>query len=225
MRRSRSVTFLAAGPDRLVIDIDGLELSPQLRDLVGKVRPDDPFIAGVRVGQSQPRTVRLVIDLKQATAPQLFTLAPVAAYQNRLVFDLYPTHEPDPLLALIRDKDHAERQAAQSVQDALGEFIDRIPPGTGAAASTSLPRPRAVTPASVAVPAVPPPAVAAGSPLPPTLRRRAGSTGWSSSPSTPATAAKTRAPAGRAACTRKTWCWRSPCNCATASTACPTCAP
>jgi N-acetylmuramoyl-L-alanine amidase len=74
-----------------VVDIDGLELSPQLRELVGKVRGDDPFIAGVRVGQNQPRVVRLVIDLKQPVAPQQFTLAPVAAYQHRLVFDLYPT--------------------------------------------------------------------------------------------------------------------------------------
>jgi N-acetylmuramoyl-L-alanine amidase len=54
---------LIENPDRLVIDVDGLELSPALRDLVGKVRADDPFIAGVRVGQYQPRVVRLVIDL------------------------------------------------------------------------------------------------------------------------------------------------------------------
>jgi N-acetylmuramoyl-L-alanine amidase len=125
--------FLAVAPDRLVIDIDGLELSPQLRELVGKVRADDPFIAGVRVGQSQPRVVRLVIDLKQATAPEVLTLAPVAAYQHRLVFDLHPTHEPDPLLALIRDRERAEQRAAQSVQDALGEFIGRV---AGGAAST-----------------------------------------------------------------------------------------
>src|SRR5258706_462282 len=65
--------FLAESPNRLVIDIDGLELSPALRDLVGKVRADDPFIAGVRAGQNQPRVVRVVIDLKQPTAPQLFT--------------------------------------------------------------------------------------------------------------------------------------------------------
>ena len=97
--------FLAENPNRLVIDIDGLELSPALRELVGKVRSDDPFIGGVRVGQNQPRVVRLVIDLKQPIAPQLFTLAPVAAYQHRLVFDLYPTQERDPLLALIREKE------------------------------------------------------------------------------------------------------------------------
>ena len=132
--------FLAENPSRLVIDVDGLELSPQLRELVGKVKPDDPFIAGVRVGQSQPRVVRLVLDLKQATAPQLFTLAPVAAYRHRLVFDLHPVREPDPLLALIRDKEQAEAKAAQSVQDALGEFIGRMN-SAAAAASSAAPSP------------------------------------------------------------------------------------
>lgn len=118
--------FLVDGPDRLVIDIEGLELSPGLRELLGKVRADDPFIAGVRVGQNRPRVVRLVLDLKQPVAPQIFTLAPVAAYQNRLVFDLYPKVEVDPLLALIREKEKAETEAAKSVQDALGEMIARI---------------------------------------------------------------------------------------------------
>ena len=117
---------LAENPPRLVIDIDALALSPALRELVGKVRADDPFIAGVRVGQYQARVVRLVIDLKQAVQPQQLTLAPVAAYQHRLVFDLYPTEAPDPLLALIRDRETASNQAAQQVQDALGEFIGRI---------------------------------------------------------------------------------------------------
>jgi N-acetylmuramoyl-L-alanine amidase len=128
--------FLASGPDRLVIDVDGLELNPQLRELVGKVRADDPYIAGVRVGQRQGRVVRLVIDLKQATAPELFTLAPVAAYQHRLVFDLHPTTERDPLLELIRDKERAEEQAAKAVQDALGEFIGRM--GAAGASAPSL---------------------------------------------------------------------------------------
>ena len=118
--------FMTDAPDRLVVDIDGLELSPQLRELVGKVRPEDPYIGGVRVGQFQARVVRLVIDLKQAVLPQQFTLTPVAAYQHRLVFDLYPTQAPDPLLALIRDKEAAEARAAKAVQDALGELIARI---------------------------------------------------------------------------------------------------
>jgi len=118
--------FVADNPARLVVDIDGIELSPALRDLVGKVRSDDPFIAGVRVGQNEPRVVRLVFDLKQHTAPQVFTLAPAAAYRWRLVFDLYPTTPPDPLLALIREKELAEQQAATAVKDALGELIARF---------------------------------------------------------------------------------------------------
>lgn len=154
--------FLADGPDRLVIDIDGLELSPGLRELLGKVKADDPFIGGVRVGQNTPRVVRLVLDLKQAVAPQIFTLAPVAAYQHRLVFDLYPKVEADPLLALIQEKDAAEREAAKSVQDALGELIGKIDrPAVPTSAPAVPPRPAASavqTPAPAPTP--PPPTVA-----------------------------------------------------------------
>jgi N-acetylmuramoyl-L-alanine amidase len=134
--------FLADNPQRLVVDIENLELSPALRELVGKVRPDDPFIEGVRVGQNLPRVVRLVIDLKQAVKPQQFALTPVAAYQHRLVFDLHPTQAPDPLLALIRDKDSAEREAAQAMQDALGEFIGRVDkPGAASGPVAAAPPP------------------------------------------------------------------------------------
>jgi N-acetylmuramoyl-L-alanine amidase len=135
---------LAAAPDRLVVDIDGLELSPLLRELVAKVQADDPYIAAVRVGQGQPRVVRLVIDLKQPVRPQQLVLDPVAAYQHRLVFDLRPLAEPDPLLALIRDKERAEREAARAVGDALGEFIGRLDrPRPGAAAPAAGPAPAA----------------------------------------------------------------------------------
>ena len=155
--------FVADGPDRLVIDIDGLELDPTLRDLVGKVRADDPYIERVRVGQNRPGTVRLVIDLKRAIAPQLFALAPVAAYRHRLVFDLRPVTELDPLLELIRDKEAAERDAAGTVRDALGEFIGRVQQGASdprvAAAST----PPGAASAAVAVAAA-----AASSPAPST---------------------------------------------------------
>jgi N-acetylmuramoyl-L-alanine amidase len=155
--------FMAENPSRLVIDVEGLELSPALRELVGKVRSDDPYIAGVRVGQNLPRVVRLVIDLKQSTAPQVFTLAPVAAYQHRLVFDLYPTHEADPLLALIQDKQQAEQRAAQAVRDALGEFIGKIDKPTAAEPGASA--------AETASPAVRPPVVAqaASSPTAPAI--------------------------------------------------------
>ncbi len=96
-------TFVPS-PPRLAVDIEGLELNPALRELVGMVRADDPNIAGVRVGQYSPGVVRLVFDLKQAISPQVFTLPPVAAYQHRLVFDLYPSTPPDPLEQLIQNR-------------------------------------------------------------------------------------------------------------------------
>ena len=91
-------------PPRLAVDIEGIDLSPQLRELVAKVNADDPNIAGIRVGQNTPGVVRLVIDLKQAAKPQVFTLAPVAAYGHRLVLDLYPAQPVDPLEALIAER-------------------------------------------------------------------------------------------------------------------------
>jgi len=151
---------LLQNPPRLVVDIDGLTLDSGLRELVGKVQPDDPYIAGVRVAQNAPRVVRLVIDLKQPVAPQQFALEPVAAYRHRLVFDLYPTHEHDPLLALVREKEAADKLAARSVQDALGEFIARVdkpllpaPPGPVAIAP-----PPPTAPLQTTAPAPPAPA-------------------------------------------------------------------
>jgi N-acetylmuramoyl-L-alanine amidase len=162
---------LLGAPERLVIDIDGLELTPPLRELVGKVRADDPYIAGVRVGQNQPRVVRLVIDLKQAAAPQVFTLDPVAAYRHRLVFDLHPQQARDPLLELIRDKERTEREAASALRDALGEFIGKVDgsgtlaaPGAGPAASASASTSTAGSPKLPPLAALPPATSVASAP-------------------------------------------------------------
>jgi N-acetylmuramoyl-L-alanine amidase len=111
--------FFVAEPPRLAVDIEGIDLIPALRELVAKVRSDDPNISGIRVGQNAPGVVRLVIDLKQAILPQVFTLPPVAAYQYRLVFDLYPTQVADPLEALIAEK-LADKQAGAAATPAPG---------------------------------------------------------------------------------------------------------
>ncbi|WP_313601955.1 N-acetylmuramoyl-L-alanine amidase [Comamonas jiangduensis] len=95
---------LITSPPRLAVDIEGLQLNNALKELVAKVRTDDPNIAAIRVGQNSPNVVRLVIDLKQEAVPQVFTLKPVAAYQHRLVFDLYPSKPVDPLEALIQER-------------------------------------------------------------------------------------------------------------------------
>ena len=161
--------FMVDKPDRLVIDIEGLELSPGLRELVKKVRADDPYISGVRVGQNTPTVVRIVLDLKQAAAPQIFTLKPVLPYQHRLVFDLHPAEEPDPLLALVREKEQAETKAAAAVNDALDELLRKIerPPEIAKkpdlAASALRPAPSAPQPAAASAAS---PSASAAAPMP-----------------------------------------------------------
>jgi N-acetylmuramoyl-L-alanine amidase len=92
-------------PVRLVVDIEDMDLTPTMKEVVGKVQPNDPYIALVRVGQNRPRVVRLVIELKEDVKPQVFSLLPVGPYQHRLVLDLYPINPPDPLLALLREQE------------------------------------------------------------------------------------------------------------------------
>src|SRR5699024_9689277 len=69
--------FTLDGPDRLVVDIHGLSMNGAINNLISQVKHNDPYIKDVRVGQNRPDVVRLVIDLKQAIAPQVFTLKPI----------------------------------------------------------------------------------------------------------------------------------------------------
>jgi len=101
---------LLQGPDRLVVDLTGLDLDQALRDLVSKIAPNDPQIRSVRVGQFQPHVVRLVFDLKGSVKPQVFSLPPVGTYRYRLVLDLYPTVAPDPLMDLLAQTERKEKQ-------------------------------------------------------------------------------------------------------------------
>ena len=112
---------LLTNPDRLVVDVQGMELSSTLKDLVAKVKPNDPYVSQIRVGQFQPGMVRLVFDLKEPVKPQLFTLEPVAEYQYRMVLDLYPATPPDPLMELVKSSARKE-----SALDKANEEIDLI---------------------------------------------------------------------------------------------------
>jgi len=145
-------------PPRLAVDIQGIALNPALKELVGKVRADDPNIGDIRVSQYAANVVRLVLDLKQAMRPQIFSLAPVAAYRHRLVFDLYPEQELDPLDAFINQRlglggkpsdkpQPAPATAAAPEPDPLGELIAQrsgnSPPPSAAAAPKPVPAPPA----------------------------------------------------------------------------------
>ena len=148
--------LFVANPPRLAVDIEGVELNPALRELVGKVRADDPYITGVRVGQFNASTVRLVLDLRRMVQPQVFNLPPVdvgtARYQHRLVLDLYPTQAADPLEALIAERASGGAASAPSMtagpapatvarapgaSDPLGELIAGHRPGSNPPSATS----------------------------------------------------------------------------------------
>ncbi|KDP88726.1 N-acetylmuramoyl-L-alanine amidase [Cupriavidus basilensis] len=122
-----AVHQMVHGPDRLVVDIDGLDLSPTLRELVAKITSNDPYIQTVRVGQNRPRVVRLVFDLKEDVSPQVFTLAPIGSYRNRLVFDLYPVNPPDPLWKLVRDTEDKQRRFAATQPPAGADGVSGAP--------------------------------------------------------------------------------------------------
>lgn len=94
--------MLVQNPERLVVDLEGVQLDNVLQSLPSKVIDSDPHIKVIRAGQNRPGVVRVVIELKDQVNPQVFTLAPVGSYGHRLVLDLHPTNPSDPLLALIR---------------------------------------------------------------------------------------------------------------------------
>ncbi|KVO07166.1 N-acetylmuramoyl-L-alanine amidase [Burkholderia ubonensis] len=167
---------LLQGPDRLVVDLNGLDLDQALRDLVSKIAPNDPQIHSVRVGQYQPHVVRMVFDLKGSVKPQVFTLPPVGTYKYRLVFDLYPAVAPDPLTDLIAQTERKEQQLneaarAQQVQPPTALSGPTQPPAAGhdnsdaffqrfAQNTPGTPAPR-TPPAASTKPAVKPPPVIA----------------------------------------------------------------
>jgi N-acetylmuramoyl-L-alanine amidase len=118
--------FGVKDPERLVLDLDGVEINTAFSQLAERISPDDPYIKGARIGRNRPGTVRLVLDLKTEVNPQVFTVAPVGEYGHRLVIDLYPLVPPDPLLAFLEkaesrragESEEAPPQAASQAVDA-----------------------------------------------------------------------------------------------------------
>ena len=93
--------FTVKNPDRLVIDLEEVDLHGPLDELADKIGKDNPHIKSVRVARNKPGVVRLVLDLKTEVKPQLFSLKPVAEYGHRLVLDIYPAVPVDPLRAIL----------------------------------------------------------------------------------------------------------------------------
>jgi N-acetylmuramoyl-L-alanine amidase len=99
--------FTVENPDRLVVDIEGVEFNSVLDSLARKVATDDPYIKLLRAGRFKPGVVRLVMELKTKVAPQVFELKPAGDYSHRLVLDVYPINPPDPMMALLQGRQDA----------------------------------------------------------------------------------------------------------------------
>jgi N-acetylmuramoyl-L-alanine amidase len=124
-----------AQPDRVVIDLPGVEAGGDLAELPSRVHASDPYVARIRVGRKPPNVLRVVLDLKTPVVPKIFALAPVAEFGHRLVLDLYPPAPIDPLMALLE---------SERLKDAR-EAARPAPPQRRGGEAREAPAPRRVT--------------------------------------------------------------------------------
>jgi len=90
---SQKITVLK-NPDRLVLDLENIEINQALKSLPASISPSDSYIRQIRIGNFKPGVVRLAIDLKTEVNPKVVMLQPAGGYQHRLVLDVYPLQDP-----------------------------------------------------------------------------------------------------------------------------------
>ena len=125
----RHSLLLVRNPERLVLDLENVDFPSLQQEFAGKVSPNDPYIASLRVGRFKPGVARVVLDLKGEVKPQIFTLGPVGEYRHRLVLDIYPLEPFDPILALL--------QKPEFWMDPLGKSAEGAPAGEQKREATS----------------------------------------------------------------------------------------
>lgn len=101
-RPIRHELLLVKNPDRLVLDLEGVDYASVQQEIADKILPGDPYVGQMRAGRYKPGVVRVVFDLKTEVRPQIFMLKPVGEYGHRLVLDVYPLVPADPLMALLQ---------------------------------------------------------------------------------------------------------------------------
>ena len=114
----RHELLLVKNPERLVLDLENVDLASVQQQIAGKILPNDPYIAQMRAGRYKPGVVRLVFDLKSEVRPQIFLVKPVGEYGHRLVLDVYPLVPADPLMALLQKPEEKTEPAEPAAQEA-----------------------------------------------------------------------------------------------------------
>lgn len=128
--------IILKNPDRLVLDIEDVELTGVLLTLSNKILSSDPYIKQVRVAKYKPGVVRIAIDLKGEVKSNLFALAPAGDYKHRLVLDIYPLQ--DELMSML-----GKRNGESDHIDTTKPVIEPLPPNAG---GTDIPETEAALP-------------------------------------------------------------------------------
>ncbi len=115
--------FELKDPLRTVLDLEGVDPTPALQELVAKVSADDPYIAAIRVARNRPGVTRIVVEQKTEVQPQVFMLKPMGEYGNRIVMDLYPG-SPD---AIPDQVEIAIDKAEKGVSAGAGDAVQAAP--------------------------------------------------------------------------------------------------
>ncbi len=115
--------IILKNPDRLVLDIENIDLNNTLKTLSDKILSGDPYIKQVRIANFKANVVRIAIDLKGEVKPNIFALTPAGEYKYRLVLDIYPLQ--DELMAMLGKKS-TESDSTASTQPK--PVIEPLPP-------------------------------------------------------------------------------------------------
>ena len=146
--------FTVKDPDRLVLDLEGVQMSSTLEALPARIGSNDPFIGQARIARYKPGVVRVVLDLRAAVKPQAFALRPIGEYSHRLVIDIYPAQPWDPLMALVEQQELGSPVASNqpSPERAATKPVGVTGPAPEGAPSSTTDQPMTKEPASLAVP-------------------------------------------------------------------------
>ena len=104
--------MMLQNPERIVVDLKGIQLNRALKQLTNQVKSDDPNIKKIRIGQFNKRVTRVVIDLKNSARVKIFSLSPIAPYQHRLVIDVYP-NEKDSIAILLKQIEEMKKPVTE----------------------------------------------------------------------------------------------------------------
>ncbi|MDX1914410.1 MAG: N-acetylmuramoyl-L-alanine amidase [Methylophilus sp.] len=117
--------LILKNPERLVLDIEGVEMNTMVKTLSDRILSSDPYISQVRVAMFKPSVLRIVIDLKTEVNPNVFALPPAGDYKHRLVLDIYPVKDP---LATMIDKLDKGKEPAVVTAEPPKPIIEPLPP-------------------------------------------------------------------------------------------------